>query len=106
MSRDLIWRSSLLGAVLACAVLAACATRPPGLNPYPPVPPTRAEVIPKPPVSATPLTWQPGHYEWNGAGYVWYSGLYVQQAGHSTTWQPGYWAIERDTWAWQPAHWL
>ena len=92
-------------AALACVILAGCAVAP-AQNPYPAPPPTQVEIIPKPPVSATPLVWQPGHYEWNGAGYVWYPGQYVPQAGHGTLWQPGYWANTGGAWSWQPGHWV
>lgn len=94
-----------IAAVLAGVVLAGCAVVP-AQSPYPAPPPTQVEIIPKPPVSATPLVWQPGHYEWNGAGYVWYPGQYVQQAGHGTLWQPGYWTNTGGTWIWHPGRWL
>ena len=38
-------------------------------NPYPPVPALISETVPKPPVTAEPLMWQPGHWDWNGSGY-------------------------------------
>ncbi|HTU56302.1 MAG TPA: hypothetical protein VMF62_20225 [Acetobacteraceae bacterium] len=83
--------------------LAGCATG----NPYPPVPPARAETVPLPPVSGTPLLWQPGHWDWNGHGYDWIAGQWIPRDGHSTTWMPGYWAENQqsETWTWQPGHW-
>jgi len=90
--------------------LAACTATPSssvaGASPYPPPPPVRTEVIPKPPVSETPLIWQPGHWDWAGTGYTWREGEWVQRAGHGTEWQDGYWSRETGTWAWKPAHWM
>ena len=96
-----------LAAALALSALAGCTvTVPAQPNPYPPIPPVRVEEVPKPPPTSQALVWQPGHYEWNGAGYVWYSGEYVPQAGHGTLWQPGYWQQTAAGWTWQPGHWL
>jgi hypothetical protein len=84
-------------ALAGCAVYTA--------NPYPPVPPPQAEVMPKPPVSAQPLIWQPGHWDWNGANYVWTPGAWVPRAGHGSLWQYGYWTLSGGTWVWVPSHW-
>jgi hypothetical protein len=75
-------------------------------NPYPPPPPVRTEVIPKPPVSEEPLIWQPGHWEWEGSGYAWRQGQWVPRAGHGTQWQDGYWSNQGGTWTWVPGHWI
>ncbi len=87
----------ILGAGL---VLAGCATAPP------PVPPPQAEVLPLPPVTATPLIWRPGHWDWNGGGYAWVPGAYVPRGDHSNEWLPGHWVQQGAGWAWVPAHWL
>jgi hypothetical protein len=93
-------------ALLAVSLIAGCAQQmPPGGNPYPPVPPVIAEVIPKPPVSPDPLLWQPGHWDWSGGGYVWASGQYVPADGHGNLWMPGWWSRSDAGWVWQPAHW-
>lgn len=96
------WR---LAAILAAIALSGCMGVPTA-NPYPPIPEAPAELIPKPPPSGDTLVWQPGHYEWIGAGYVWYPGQYVTQDGHGTLWQPGSWQRTRSGWVWQPGHWL
>jgi hypothetical protein len=84
----------------AACLLAACA------GPAPPsVPPPMTEALPKPPVTATPLILQPGHWDWSGSGYVWQPGQYVPSEGHSNLWLPGYWALSNSGWVWQPAHW-
>jgi hypothetical protein len=92
----------------ALALLAGCAAEPQAVSMTapPPVPPPRSEPIPKPPVTATPLIWQPGHWDWNGAGYVWQPGEYVPREGHGELYMPGYWAQSPSGWQWQPAHWL
>ena len=92
----------LLAGTLA---LAGCVAQVPAVNPYPPVPPPQAEIIPKPPVSATPLIWQPGHWEWTGSAYAWSAGTWVARAGHGSLWQPGYWALTTGGWTWVPGHW-
>jgi hypothetical protein len=95
-----------LGPLILAALVASCA-QPAGYSapPYPPVPPPQQEAIPNPPVTATPLIWQPGHYDWNGSAYVWIPGSYVPRDGHSL-WQPGYWAQTAGGWTWQPGHWM
>ena len=94
----------LLTAVLAggLALLAGCAA---GFVP-PPIPATMVEVMPNPPVSATPIIWQPGHWDWNGTGYVWTPGQYVPNPGHGNLFMPGWWAQTSAGWQWQPSHWM
>jgi hypothetical protein len=95
----------LAAALFGAAALAGCAPEAPKAPP--PVPPPQAEVIPKPPVTATPLVWQPGHWNWNGSGYVWEPGQYVPRDGHSDMYMPGYWAESpQGGWHWVPAHWM
>jgi hypothetical protein len=89
-------------AAATCLGLAGCYA---GGPPAPP-PPPQAETIPKPPVSATPLIWQPGHYDWSGGGYAWVPGTYVPRGEHGNMWMPGYWAQTPSGWVWQPAHWM
>jgi hypothetical protein len=74
-------------------------------NPYPPVPAVLPETIPNPPVTAEPLMWQPGHWDWNGNGYVWAAGQYVPAAGHGNLWVTGWWSRTQAGWQWQPPHW-
>lgn len=88
-------------ALLSAVGLTACATPIPG-PPQPP--PTLVETVPLPPVSETPLIWQPGHYDWSGAAYVWQPGRYVPRNGHSL-WQPGAWTGANGSYTWVPAHW-
>jgi hypothetical protein len=93
-------------AFLALGLAAGCAVQQPQVgNPYPPAPPLTAEIIPKPPVSAEALIWQPGHWDWSGGGYVWAIGQYVPAAGHGNLWVQGWWSFGPGGWIWQPAHW-
>jgi hypothetical protein len=72
----------------------------------PQVPAPVPETIPKPPVTAETLMWQPGHWDWTGSGYAWQPGQYVPAAGHGYLWMPGYWDNTPSSgWVWQPAHW-
>lgn len=96
----------ILAALAGCVLLAGCVQQG-GLagNPYPPVPAPMVEAIPKPPVTGQALMWQPGHWEWNGTGYMWLPGQYVPAAGHGSLWMPGFWAQTPSGWSWTPAHW-
>ncbi len=96
---------TLAVAILAIGLACGCTREEPGGPPYPPVPATLSEIIPKPPITAEPLMWQPGHWDWTGSGYAWAPGLYVPAAGHGNLWMPGWWAQTAGGWAWQPAHW-
>jgi WXXGXW repeat (2 copies) len=73
---------------------------------YPAVPAPRAELVPVPPRSSVPLIWQPGHYDWDGARFLWVPGRWVDRAGHGTLWQDGYWRREGSGYVWVPAHWM
>jgi hypothetical protein len=96
----------ILAAALAISVLAACQPGTgPGGNPYPPVPALLPDAQTKPPVTEEALMWQPGHWDWNGSGYVWARGQYVPAAGHGGLWMPGWWSRTDAGWVWQPPHW-
>ena len=72
----------------------------------PPKPPLRTEQIPLPPASDSPVTWQPGHYDWTGTDYVWVPGEWVSSAGHGIMWQDGEWEGTPPALVWVPAHWI
>ncbi|HEY2133038.1 MAG TPA: hypothetical protein VGH36_08705 [Acetobacteraceae bacterium] len=92
--------AALLGAAWT---LAGCVPdTPPPAVPPPPV----AETIPLPPASATPLIWQPGHWDWTGTSFVWSPGEFVTRAGHSDLWMPGFWERTASGWVWHQAHWV
>jgi hypothetical protein len=91
----------MTGLLVGCAAPETTQT----VDSHPPVPALFPESIPKPPVSAETLIWQPGHWDWNGTGYVWAPGQYVPAAGHGYLWMQGYWDRTPAGWSWQPAHW-
>ena len=93
----------ILLALALVAGLSACATP---VVPPPAVPPPQAEVQPLPPISAQELLWRPGHWEWDGRGYVWIPGEYVPRGNLSGAYQPSYWRQEGGGWVWQPWRWL
>jgi hypothetical protein len=95
----------LAAAAVVTLGLAGCATPPPNVIPYPPPPAPIVEVLPKQPISAVPLIWQPGSWGWTGASYAWTQGMWVPQEGHGQLWQPGFWSHTPTGWIWVPAHW-
>jgi hypothetical protein len=100
---------TLAATLLGLSLLGGCAAPGPttASYPYPPIPAPRPEVIPKPPVTATPLLWEPGHWNWTGAGYVWQQGRYVPRGNHNGMFMPGWWRQDPSgTYHWVPAHWL
>jgi hypothetical protein len=74
----------------------------PPLNPYPPPPPPRVEAAPPPPRET--LVWEPGRWHWDGRGYVWVNGHYVErQVGRH--WEPGKRRWDGHNWEWVGGHW-
>ncbi len=74
-------------------------------------PPPQAETVPPPPATTTVTTtyWQPGHWNWNGASWVWVDGTYmqrVQQPSSTAVWVPGQW-VQQTTggYVWVAGHW-
>ncbi len=92
--------------ILALLALAGCNAGGIAVPPYPPVPAALPDPMPKPPVTPIPLVWQAGHWDWNGAGYVWQTGQWVPAEGHGPNWQPGWWNAIGGEWRWEPAHWV
>ena len=100
-------RSTAIMVTFCLAILTGCATGPDsGPPPYPPVPPLMDDPMPKPPVTADALVWQPGHWDWTGSDYVWHHGLYIPAAGHGPLWQPGWWNRTAAGWRWERAQWV
>lgn len=98
MSR-LITAAALAGLL----ALGGCVVEP--VNPYPPPPPLRTEVIPAAPSAA--VVWEPGHYHWNGGAYVWVPGHYVTRVATMHRWEHGHWEHgPGGGWVWVPGHWV
>lgn len=72
-------------------------------------PPPEAETIPAPPPGEATYAWQPGHWNWNGASWVWVSGEYVQRVAPpapSAIWVPGQWQPQpAGGYVWVAGHW-
>ena len=92
---------SSLAAFVVVAGLAWPAQAQP-MPPYQPVPQLREEVVPPPP--GPRMMWEPGHWHWNGGGYVWTPGHYIRAWRHAH-FVPGHWAERRGAWVWIPSHW-
>ena len=77
---------------------------PPPPNPYGPIPPPRAEVVPPP---RTGYYWEPGHWHWNGVQYVWFRGRYVVRGPNYAHYAPGHWVWRpaMGRWVWIGGHW-
>ena len=67
-------------------------------------PPLRAETVPPPPSPAH--EWVPGHWQWNGAQWVWRRGHYVRRPTPVSYWIPAAWvATPKGRWRYVPGHW-
>jgi hypothetical protein len=50
--------------------------------------------------------WDPGHWRWNGARYVWVPGHYVAVPHERAHWVPGHWVERPRGWVWVEGHWV
>jgi WXXGXW repeat (2 copies) len=67
-------------------------------------PPPRVETIPPPPSAV--MTWEAGHWAWNGTTWDWTEGHYVQRPQPTAVWEPGHWAQESTGgYIWVDGHW-
>nr|WP_283949748.1 hypothetical protein [Limobrevibacterium gyesilva] len=71
----------------------------------PTAPPTpQVEVIPAAPSQV--VVWQPGRWGWNGSGWEWVPGAYVQRPQPAALWEPGHWdASPTGGYVWVAGHW-
>jgi hypothetical protein len=67
----------------------------------PPAP--RSELIP--PAPNEHVVWDPGRWNWDGRGYVWVSGHYVERPYQQAVWEPGHWIERNGGWVWDEGHW-
>lgn len=70
--------------------------------PHPP-PPARPELPPAPP--GEHYVWRPGHWWWNGQGYTWAAGEYIERPNPRANWVAGHWGEQGPNWVWVPGHW-
>lgn len=76
-------------------------------QPRPPVGPPAPRFERRPPPRGGRFVWQPGHWHWDGRGYVWISGRYLIRQPGWGRYVPGRWAWRprMGRWVWVPAHW-
>lgn len=64
------------------------------------------ETPPPPPIGSREAYWRPGHWNWNGASWVWSAGTYVMPPRSSVVWVPGQWVVQATGgYAWVNGHW-
>ena len=68
-------------------------------------PPEAVVVVRPPPPAASGYAWQPGHWRWNGAEYVWWPGRYELIPARATAWVPAHWDDRGGQWVFVPGHW-
>jgi hypothetical protein len=66
-------------------------------------PPVREEIVPAAPSER--VTWHPGHWSWDGTGYVWVTGHWVDRPYANAMWEPGHWVDRGNGWVWEEGHW-
>ena len=68
-----------------------------------PPPPHPHEVVPPPPHPG--WVWHEGYHRWDGHGYVWVPGSYVEPPYEHARWVPGHWANRGGGYVWIEGHW-
>jgi hypothetical protein len=69
-------------------------------------PPPRVESVPPPPQSPQTMSWQAGHWTWNGTAWAWDEGHYVQAPQAAAVWEPGHWSQQPSGgYVWVDGHW-
>ena len=66
-------------------------------------PPVREEIVPVAPNER--VVWDPGRWSWDGRGYVWVAGHYVERPYARAVWEPGHWVDHGNGWVWDEGHW-
>ncbi len=64
---------------------------------------------PPPPAPGSPevYVWQPGHWHWNGADYMWRAGHYEHRPSATAHWVAAEWVAKPNgSWAFHPGHWV
>jgi hypothetical protein len=95
----------VLGLAMSVAVLGASL---PAMAqpPYPPMPRDRYErPIPPPPGPHGRFILERGHWQWDGARYVWIGGRWIERRAEYRQFVPGHWERRGGAWVWNEAHW-
>ena len=66
-------------------------------------PAARSELIP--PAPSDRVVWDPGRWNWDGQGYIWVGGHYVERPYRQSVWAPGHWTEQTGGWVWAEGHW-
>jgi hypothetical protein len=51
------------------------------------------------------VAWHPGQWSWNGAGYIWVAGHWVDRPYANAMWESGHWVDRGNGWVWDEGHW-
>ena len=63
-----------------------------------------AEIVEVSPVPGS--VYVSGHWEWNGARYVWAHAHYLRRPQANLFWAEGHWQSTPQGWYWQEGHWV
>jgi hypothetical protein len=72
---------------------------------YAPNPPPEPMAENVPPAPGPTVYWQPGHWGWTGAQWVWLPGHYEQRPNQTAVWEPGHWQQSSNGYVWADGRW-
>jgi hypothetical protein len=100
-------RIPVIAAFAAIGLAASASAQPPTILIAPSAPPApRVESVPPPPQATQMMSWQAGHWNWNGATWEWQEGQYVQAPQAAAVWEPGHWSQQASGgYVWVDGHW-
>lgn len=70
-----------------------------------PPPPRRERIGRRPPGPRDRYVWRKGYWVYQGNGYVWRPGVYVERPRPRATWVPDRWVRRRGEWVYIEGHW-
>jgi hypothetical protein len=68
-------------------------------------PPVRHETVPSPPGARERYAWDPGHWHWDGNGFVWTAGAWLPRPYAGAIRMPGLWVGHDRRWLFIVGHW-
>ena len=93
---------NLLRAAAVVSAVSAMSVAPAMAQPAFPPPPVEDGPMPPPPGPAPGFVVEPGHWQWNGARYVWVHRHWIPVRAGYAHFVPGHWGPGG---RWIPAHW-
>jgi hypothetical protein len=69
-----------------------------------PKPAPKAEKVPK--ATKANSSWVPGDYYWDGNGWQWDGGYWIDRPWTDAVWIPGHWSDRWWGWTWVPGYWF